>query len=87
MFVSGLALLPLLAAPCIPDRAEELRAAVTALSSVTAADRSRGERWLAAHAASADYPTLADTAVSGGAEVRVRLARAVGGLLTGTTVR
>src|SRR5262245_37185313 len=48
------------------------------LSSPAAADRARAERWLAAHLGAADLERVARTAAEGDAEVRRRLAAALG---------
>ncbi len=56
----------------------ELERALSSMVDSRSAERSRGERWIAAHARSADFPALAEAAENGGAEVAVRLARALG---------
>ncbi|HED65088.1 MAG TPA: hypothetical protein ENJ09_05975 [Planctomycetes bacterium] len=68
----------LLLALAAPASADELGDALAALRSPEAARRGAGERWLAGHVEPGDLPRLIGSVLEGGAEVRVRIARAVG---------
>jgi hypothetical protein len=57
---------------------DELAAALARLSSPSGLERASAERWLGIHAERESYPELAAAAAAGGAEVRARLARALG---------
>ena len=57
---------------------DEVGARLEALRSLSASERDSAERWLAAHLSTEVYSRLAEAAVGGDAEVRLRLARAIG---------
>jgi hypothetical protein len=58
--------------------ADELGAALDALSSPEVEARDAAERWLGAHLSAEDFPQLVQVLENGDAEVRMRLARAIG---------
>src|SRR5262249_12126667 len=64
----------LLGAPSAPD---ELQQRLAELASPDGQRREAAQRWLAAHMEPARYPELAEAALAGDAEVRLRLARAL----------
>jgi hypothetical protein len=69
----------LLACPAPRAPADELERRLAGLSAPLAEERAAAERWLAGHLRAADYPELALAARAGDAEVRLRLARVLGG--------
>ncbi|MCZ6596081.1 MAG: hypothetical protein O7B99_00415, partial [Planctomycetota bacterium] len=57
---------------------DDLLTRLEELSSPSADERARAERWLAVHVTSEDFPLLAETVLDGDAEVRRRMAHALG---------
>lgn len=69
----------LLAFLAAASRADGLRQHLAALSAPSAEARAAAERWLGGHLTAADYDELSRAAREGDAEVRMRLARVLGG--------